>query len=86
MKKRKTGKRVLALVLTVVLLAGMCPLYPLESNAMTAMSEEEFKELLSTYSIGEGVPLYKEYLAGKDDKRSGQEIVVDAADYSRYEE
>ena len=86
MKKRKTGKRVLALVLTVVLLAGICPLYPLESNAMTVMSEEEFKELLSTYSIGEGVPLYKEYLADKDDKRPGQEIVVDAADYSRYEE
>lgn len=86
MKKRKTGKRVLALVLTVVLLAGICPLYPLESNAMTVMSEEEFKELLSTYSIGEGVPLYKEYLADKDDKRPGQEIIVDAADYSRYEE
>lgn len=45
MKKRKTGKRVLALVLMAVLLAGICPLYPLESNAMTVMSEEEFKDL-----------------------------------------
>lgn len=52
MKKRKTGKRVLALVLTAVLLAGICPLYPLESNAMTVMSEEEFKDLLGTYTLG----------------------------------
>lgn len=86
MKKRKTGKRVLALVLTAVLLAGICPLYPLESNAMTVMSEEEFKDLLGTYTLGEGVPLYKEYQAGKDGNVPGQTIEVDAGDYSRYEE
>lgn len=86
MKKRKTGKRVLALVLTAVLLAGICPLYPLESNAMTVMSEEEFKELLGTYTLGEGVPLYKEYQADKDGNIPGQTIEVDAGDFSRYEE
>lgn len=86
MKKRKTGKRVLALVLMAVLLAGICPLYPLESNAMTVMSEEEFKDLLGTYTLGEGVPLYKEYQAGKDGNVPGQTIEVDAGDYSRYEE
>ena len=86
MKKKKTGKRVLAVALAAALLAGTCPFYLPKSEAKTVMSEEEFKELLSTYSIGGAVPLYKEYVADKGDNRPDRVIEVDADSYSRYEE
>lgn len=86
MKKKKTGKRTLAAILAAVLAVGACPFCLPKSEAKTVMSEEEFKELLSTYSIGGAVPLYKEYAAGKGDNRPGGVIEVDAGSYSRYEE
>lgn len=84
MKSKK--KRVLSLLLAVVMLLGMCQWQAMESSAMTIMSEEEFEELLGTYSIGEAVPLYKEYLTQVDSNRPDKTIEVDAADYCRYEE
>lgn len=86
MKKKRTGKRTLAAILAAVLAVGACPFCLPKSEAKTVMSEEEFKELLSTYSIGGAVPLYKEYAAGKGDNRPGRVIEVDAGSYSRYEE
>lgn len=86
MKIKKTGQRALALTLAAAVFVGLVPWHRLESEAKTVMSEEEFKELLSTYSIGEGVPLYKEYITGKDDKHPNQVIEVDADSFSRYEE
>lgn len=85
MKNEKTRK-VLALLLAVLMLVGICPWQSLNSNAMTVMSEEEFKELLGTYSIGDNVPLYKDYLAQKETNRPDKTIEIDAANYSRYEE
>lgn len=86
MRKRKTGWRVLTLTLAIVLPVGVYPPHPFESKAMTVMSEEEFKELLNTYSVGGEVPLYKDYLAGKGWDRPNQVIEVEADSYSRYEE
>lgn len=85
MTKKKWG-RALALLLAALMLAGICPVQALKSSAMTAMSEEEFKEILSTYSIGDEVPLYKEYLQTVGKERPDKTIEVEASDYCRYEE
>lgn len=76
----------MALLLAALMLVGICPWQSTEANAMTIMSEEEFKELLSTYSIGDEVPLYKEYLAQVEEKRPDKTIEINASDYCRYEE
>ncbi len=85
MKKEKVRKG-LALLLASLMLVGICPWQSSEANAMTILSEEEFKELLSTYSIGDAVPLYKEYLAQVDHARPNKTIEIEAVNYSRYEE
>ena len=65
---------------------GMFQWQSTESKAMTVMSEEEFEELLGTYSIGDAVPLYKEYLTQVESNRPDKTIEINAADYCRYEE
>lgn len=66
--------------------SGGLPVLSSEIGGQNGYVGEEFKELLSTYSIGGAVPLYKEYAAGKGDNRPGGVIEVDAGSYSRYEE
>ena len=82
MKSKK--KRILSLLLVVIMFVGMFQWQSTESNAMTVMSEEEFEELLGTYSIGDAVPLYKEYLTQVDSNRPDKTIEINAADYCRY--
>lgn len=72
--------------MVVIMFVGMFQWQSTESNAMTVMSEEEFEELLGTYSIGDAVPLYKEYLTQVDSNRPDKTIEINAADYCRYEE
>ena len=84
MKSKK--KTILSLLLVVIMFVGMFQWQSTESNAMTVMSEEEFEELLGTYSIGDAVPLYKEYLTQVESNRPDKTIEINAADYCRYEE
>lgn len=88
MKRRKTGKKIMAMVLAAVMaLTVLFPMAELETQAKTDMLMEEFDEIISTYNIDDSIPGYNAYIANyADAARPAQEVEIPAGEYVRYEE
>lgn len=87
MRQGKTKKKWMAAVLTVAELFSVVQLAALNVRAESLMTQEECKEIVSTYSVTDSVPGYSEYLeAHAGAARPQREFAVDAGDYSCYME
>ncbi len=77
----------MAAVLTVAELFSVLQLAALNVKAEPLMTQEECRDVVSTYSVTDSVPGYSEYLeAHAGAARPQQEITVDAGSYSCYME
>ncbi|MCM1262067.1 MAG: extracellular solute-binding protein [Butyrivibrio sp.] len=87
MKRRKTGKKVIALVLAAAMALTLSPTASLESYAKTDMAMDDFDEIISTYNIDDSIPNYKSYMAeyGTMNRSTGV-VEIPAGGYVRYEE
>ncbi|MCD8396844.1 MAG: hypothetical protein LUD12_06650, partial [Lachnospiraceae bacterium] len=56
------------------------------NTAATNMTMDEFDELVSTYTVDDSIPGYKEYLTMYDEVYPDTEILVTADDLERYDE
>ena len=77
----------MAAVLTVAELFSVLQLAALNAKAQPLMTQEECRDIVSTYSVTDSVPGYSEYLeshAGAP--RPQREITVDAGSYVCYME
>lgn len=52
----------------------------------TTVTAEAYQEIVSTYSIDASIPDYADYLAAAPGERPDTPIVIDAAEYVRYED
>jgi len=87
MKQGKTNRKWMAAVLTVAELFSVLQLAALNVKAEPLMTQEECRDVVSTYSVTDSVPGYSEYLeAHAGAARPQQEITVDAGSYSCYME
>ncbi len=87
MKPRKTGKRIMSLVLTVILILSLLPEAAMESHAKTDLLMDDFDEIISTYNIDDSIPSYKDYMEQYgNENRPDRTIEVLAEEYVRYEE
>ncbi len=87
MRDMKLSKRLLSAGLTVALAGGMLPAavgYG-DAYAATTLSDEEFERIISTYSLDDSILPYKEYVASHESVHPSAEVVVGAAEISRYE-
>ena len=87
MKRRETGKKIMALVLTVAMTLSLLPMTGLESSAKTDLLMDDFDEIISTYNIDPSIPSYKEYMEEYGSQARPADVVeIPAADYVRYED
>ncbi len=88
MKRRETGKKIMSMALTAVMvLSVLFPLAQLDAQAKTDMLMDEFDEIISTYNIDDSILGYNAYIAAHADAaRPTQEVVIPAGEYVRYEE
>lgn len=88
MKLGKTKKKMLALILSAAEVAAILQFGNVDVNAAESiLSQAQAKEIVSTYSIEDEVPGYKEYLElHADALRPDVQIEVDAADFKIYME
>ncbi len=87
MKLGKRNKKWMAAVLTAAELVSVVGFSSFETRAEALMTQDECKELVSTYSVTDSVPNYSEYLAGHADAvRPQQTVEVDAGTYLNYME
>lgn len=88
---KKCAKKCTAAFLAVTVgVTGSMMLSPrmaMETEAMTDKTMDEYDEIVSTYSVDASVPDYKAYVANYPNAaHPDASIVIDAADYVRYEE
>lgn len=81
-----TAKKSMALLLSAAVLAGLAPQSAFVAEAATDVTVDEYEEQISTYSIDDSVPGYKEYLENNPAIYPSASYRVSAADYVRYEE
>ncbi|MDE5679964.1 MAG: hypothetical protein K2I01_05975, partial [Lachnospiraceae bacterium] len=62
MKPRKTGKKIMSMMLTAAMILSLLPMAGMESHAKTDLSMDEFDEIISTYNIDDSIPSYKDYM------------------------
>ena len=87
MKRRETGKKIVAMVMTVAMALSLFPAAELEIQAKTELLMDEFDEMISTYNIDDSIPGYNAYIASYSNAaRPDQVIEVPAGGYVRYEE
>ncbi len=92
MKPRKTGKRIMSLVLTVILILSLLPEAAMESHAKTDLLMDDFDAavlpgIFFTYNIDDSIPSYKDYMEQYgNENRPDRTIEVLAEEYVRYEE
>lgn len=87
MKRRKTGKKVIALILAATMALTLSPMTGLESYAKTDLTMDDFDEIISTYNIDDSIPSYKNYMAEYGTmSRPDRVIEIPAGGYVRYEE
>ena len=87
MKKRKTGKKIMAMILTAAVALSLLPMTGTESHAQTELLMDDFDEIINTYNIDPSMLSYKEYMAlHGGENRPDREIEIPAGDFVRYEE
>ena len=87
MKRWETGKKIIALALTVAMAMTLLPVTGLEGYAKTEMLMDDFDDIISTYNIDPSIPSYKEYIKEHEgEKKPDRVIEIPAGDYVRYEE
>lgn len=87
MKRRKTGKKVIALILAATMALTLSPTAGFESYAKTDLAMDDFDDIISTYNIDDSIPSYKNYMEEyKAMSRPDRMIEIPAGGYVRYEE
>lgn len=87
MKNRRFSRKIVSLVLSSFMILSMIPASVMETEAATKLSMDEYDEIVSTYNIDDSIPGYKEYLTMYANATNPErEIVVNAGEFSRYEE
>lgn len=87
MKVGKLSRKWMAAVLTAAELVSLVGLASLNVHAQPLMTQEECRDIVSTYSVTDSVPGYSEYLAEHAGAQRPQKTVeVDAGDYISYME
>ncbi len=87
MKLRRLGRKTMALCMATAMVFSLFPLGNMTAQAATSLSMDEYDEIVSTYNIDDSIPGYNDYMASHAEaKYPANEIVIDAGDYSRYEE
>ncbi|MCH5274603.1 MAG: extracellular solute-binding protein [Lachnospiraceae bacterium] len=87
MKRRETGKKIVAMVMTVAMALSLFPAAELEIQAKTELLMDEFDQIISTYNIDDSIPGYNAYMASYSNAvRPTQVIEIPAGGYVRYEE
>lgn len=86
MMRRKNWKRKMAFLLAAALAAGIFPQNALQAQAATDITQEEYGDIVGTYSIDPSVMGYQEYVEANPQVYPDQEYRVSAVDYVRYEE
>ena len=87
MKLGKANKKLMAMILAAAEVMTVFHIGTFDTAAESAMTQAECKEIVSTYSVDDSVPGYKEY----QEQHAGAaypnaKIEVDAADYVSYQE
>lgn len=83
--KRKTASFV-AMTLIATMAVELTPQGTLSLQAATDLTQEEYDELVGTYSIDDSIPDYQKYMENKSCVYPGTEYIIAASDYVRYEE
>ena len=87
MKFDKIAKKSLAAVLVTMQVLSVFQIGNIESNAAASMTQEECKDIVSTYSVEDSVPTYKEYMAEHSEATyPSAKIEIDAENYVAYME
>lgn len=84
--RNKTIKRTIAFLLAAVMAFGVAPGTSMQAQAATDITTEEYQELVGTYSIDAGVPIYSEYVANNPAVYPDKEYRIPADSYVRYED
>lgn len=84
--RRKKITRKIALLLTTVVAVTALPQQSMIVKAATELTNEEFQELVGTYSINAQIPSYQEYLEQNTAHYPDREYHIRATDFVRYEE
>ena len=86
MRHTERGKKVISTILAAGMVITTLYSSGIDSRAMTNLSMDDYDDIVSTYSIDDSVPGYKEYVAGHDAKYPDAEIRVGADALVRYDE
>lgn len=86
MMRRKNWKRKMAFLLAAALMTGVVPQNTLRAEAATDITQEEYEDIVGTYSIDPSVLGYQEYVEANPQVYPDQEYHIPAVDYVRYEE
>ncbi len=73
-------------VLAAGMIAAMLGSSGIDTYAQTSLSMDEYDEIVSTYSIDDSIPGYKEYLAGFEKRYPDNAIYIGAEALVRYDE
>ena len=84
--RRKNWKRKMAFLLAAALMTGLVPQNALQTQAATDITQEEYEDIVGTYSIDPSVLGYQEYVETNPQVFPDQEYRISAVDYVRYEE
>ena len=85
MGKVRKMKRWLSGLLSVVTALSIVSPVGLRVGAVTEITQSEFDQLVSRYTVSKNFVGYKEYIAAHDQVRPETELTVEGADYVRYE-
>ncbi len=80
------AKQVTALLFATVLIVDSLPMSGATVQAATEKTQEEYEDLVGTYSIDEGIPSYNEYALEHPQVFPDKEYRISADSYVRYEE
>ncbi|MBQ7944454.1 MAG: extracellular solute-binding protein [Lachnospiraceae bacterium] len=80
------SKQIIALLFATALVVESMPWGASTVQAATEKTQEEYEDLVGTYSIDESIPSYNEYISIYPQVFPEEEYRIEAASYVRYEE
>lgn len=86
MRHTEKGKKVIAAVLVTGMVAATLYVPKIESSAMTNLSMDDYDDIVTTYSIDDSIPDYKEYLAQHENRYPDAVISAGTGALVRYDE